>query len=99
MSAVDPAKSPSITTGRLAAVCISAISSGDGVSTVISQVPAVSCIHPPRFEIVEAIHRLRNSGDCNGSKPVARLSAPASGAGTGGGLGVGENGMTDGFER
>jgi hypothetical protein len=63
------------------------------VSTVISQVPAVSCIHPPRFEIVEAIHRLRNSGDLSGSKPVACPSLGGFSAGTGGGLGVGEKGM------
>ena len=95
MSAVAPARRPSITTGRLAAVCISAISSGDGVSTGISHVPAVSCIQPPRFEIVEAIHSLRKSADCNGSKPVVCFSITVSGAGTGGGLGVGENGMND----
>ena len=93
MSAVAPASSPRTKTGRLAAVCIRAISSGDGVSNVISQVPAVSCIQPPRFEIVEAIHRLRKSGDRSGSKPVERRSAVESSSGMGGGLGVGERGM------
>ena len=58
MSAVAPAKRPSITTGKLAAVCIRAMSNGDGVSTVISQVPAVSCIQPPRLETVEADPKL-----------------------------------------
>ncbi len=47
MSAVAPASSPRTTTGRLAAVCISAISSGEVVSAVISHVPAVSCIQLP----------------------------------------------------
>src|ERR1700749_3509171 len=93
MSAVAPASSPRIKTGRLAAVCIRAIRSGDGVSKVISQVPAVSCIQPPRFEIVEAIHKLRKSEDRSGSKPDERRSAVESSSGMGGGLGVGERGM------
>jgi len=93
ISAVAPASSPRTKTGRLAAVCIRAISNGDGVSKVISQVPAVSCIQPPRFEIVEAIHRLRKSEDRKGSKPEVRRSLAELSSGTGGGLGVGEKGM------
>ena len=82
MSAVAPASRPSSTTGRLAAVCISAISSGDGVSTVISQVPAVSCIQPPRFEMVDATQSLRNSGARSGSNPVGGFSGCGFAAGT-----------------
>ena len=48
---------------------MSAMSSGEVVSTVINQVPAVSCIQPPRLETVEAIQSLRKSGDWSGSKP------------------------------
>src|SRR6185312_169204 len=70
MSAVAPASSPRNSTGRLAAVCISAISSGEVVRIAISQVPAVSCIQVPRLETVEAIQRSRNSGIRRGSKPV-----------------------------
>ena len=93
MSAVAPAKRPSITTGRLAAVCISAMSSGEGVSTVISQVPAVSCIQPPRLETVEATQSLRKIGDWSGSKPVACFSDGGAGTGSAGGLGVLAKGM------
>ena len=67
MSAVAPASNPRNNTGKLAAVCINAISSGDVVSTVISQVPAVSCIHVPRLDTVDATHRSRNSGIFSGS--------------------------------
>jgi len=45
-----------------AAVCIKAISKGDDVSDVISQVPAVSCIQEPVLEMTDASSRLRNSG-------------------------------------
>ena len=71
MSAVAPASSPSSSTGADAAACISAISSGEVVSTVISQVPAVSCIQVPTEETVEAIQRSRNSGMPSGAKPVS----------------------------
>src|SRR5579875_1476847 len=67
MSAVAPASSPRNSTGKLAAVCISAISSGDVVNTVISHVPAVSCIHVPTLDTVDAIQRSRNSGNCSGA--------------------------------
>ena len=70
ISAVAPASSPSISTGKLAAVCISAINSGDEVRAVISHVPAVSCIHVPIEETVLAIHRSRNSGIFSGAKPL-----------------------------
>jgi hypothetical protein len=67
MSAVAPASSPRNNTGKLAAVCINAISSGDVVSTVISHVPAVSCIHVPRLDTVDAIQRSLKSGILSGS--------------------------------
>src|ERR1700730_18767117 len=70
MSAVAPASKPRRSTGRLAAVCISAISRGEEVSEVISHVPAVSCIHVPIEETVLAIQRSRNSGILRGAKPV-----------------------------
>src|ERR1700736_6876634 len=70
ISAVAPASRPSRSTGRLAAVCINAISSGEAVSEVISQVPAVSCLHVPIEETVLAIQRSRNSGILRGAKPV-----------------------------
>ena len=46
------------------------MSSGEPVSEVISQVPAVSCIHVPIEEIVEAIQRSRNRRIRNGAKPL-----------------------------
>jgi len=51
-------------TGSEAAVCMRAMRSGEVVREVISQVPAVSCIHVPTEEMVEAIQRLRS-----GAKP------------------------------
>jgi hypothetical protein len=81
ISAVAPAGSPSSNTGRLAAVCMSAISSGEPVSTVISQVPAVSCIQLPRLDTTDAMVRFRNSGRRSGAHPegvtvcVAELKA------------------------
>ena len=104
MSAVAPASSPSMTTGRLAAVCIRAIKSGEGVRTVINQVPAVSCIQPPRFEMVAAIQSFRKRGAFSGSKPVecssgapagscTRSAASGSPADPGDGLGGLEKGM------
>src|ERR1700733_4512530 len=70
MSAVAPASSPSSSTGRLAAVCIRAISNGDVVSEVINHVPAVSCIHVPTDETVLAIQRSRNRAIFNGANPL-----------------------------
>ena len=74
MSAVAPAGSPRKSTGRLAAVCMSAISRGDAVSAVISQVPAVSCIQLPRLETREAIQRLRKRGRRSGAHPEGESS-------------------------
>ena len=68
MSAVAPASRPSSSTGMLAAVCMRAMSSGEVVSTVISQVPAVSCIQVPTEETVEASQRSRKSGMRSGAK-------------------------------
>src|ERR1700733_7337546 len=88
MSAVAPASSPSSSTGRLAAVCISAISKGDAVNAVISHVPAVSCIHVPTDEIVLAIHRSRNSAIFNGANPLG-FGAGVVGVGALGGVSKG----------
>ena len=68
-SAVAPARSPRSRTGREAAVCMRAMSSGEAVREVINQVPAVSCIQVPREETVEAIQRSRKSGMRRGAKP------------------------------
>jgi hypothetical protein len=70
MSAVAPARRPTISTGSEAAVCISAISSGEAVNEVISQVPAVSCIQVPIEEIVEATQRSRKRRMRSGAKPL-----------------------------
>ena len=77
MSAVAPARSPSNSTGRLAAVCINAISRGDAVSEVISHVPAVSCIHVPTEETVLAIQRSRKSAILSGPNPLGLGEATA----------------------
>jgi hypothetical protein len=68
MSAVAPAGSPSSSTGRLAAVCISAISKGELVSAVINHAPAVSCIQLPVLEMTDAMSRFRNNGRRNGDQ-------------------------------
>jgi hypothetical protein len=47
-----------------------AINSGETVSEVISHVPAVSCIHVPMAETVDAIQRSRNSEIRSGAKPL-----------------------------
>jgi hypothetical protein len=60
--------------GRVVAVCISAIITGDEVSDVISQPAPASCIHVPIFEVSEASHRARKSGCCNG-RQVDALTA------------------------
>ena len=82
MSAVAPARRPKRRTGRLAAVCMRAMSSGDAVREVISQVPAVSCIQVPTEEMVLAIQRSRKRGIWSGPKPVAeRVGVTACSAG------------------
>ena len=70
MSAVAPARRPSRRTGRLAAVCMRAMSRGEAVRDVMSQVPAVSCIQVPRLEMVLAIQRSRKSGMRKGANPL-----------------------------
>ncbi len=75
MSAIAPAGNPKSSTGRLAAVCISAMSSGEAVSAVISHVPAVSCIQPPVLDTREASRRLRNRGRRNGAQTEVSSSA------------------------
>ena len=68
MSAMAPAGNPNSNTGRLAAVCMSAMSSGEEVSAVINHVPAVSCIQLPVLEIMEAHSRFRKRGRRNGTQ-------------------------------
>src|ERR1700733_7301208 len=79
ISAVAPASNPSRSTGKLAAVCINAISNGDAVSEVINHVPAVSCIHVPTDETVLAIQRSRKSGIFRGVKPLGLGATATSG--------------------
>ena len=47
--------------GRLAAVCMRATNSGEGVSEVISQATPTPCIHVPTLEAIEAIQIERKS--------------------------------------
>jgi hypothetical protein len=54
ISAIAPAGNANGSTGRLAAVWMSAIRNGDCVEAVINHVPAVSCIQPPVFELMDA---------------------------------------------
>ena len=68
MSASAPAGNPSNRTGKLAAVCISAMGSGEAVSVVISHVPAVSCIQLPVSETMDAITRYRKTGRRSGNQ-------------------------------
>ena len=81
MSAVAPASRPKKRTGRDAAVCMRAMSRGEVVRTVMSQVPAVSCIQVPTEEMVEAIQRSRKSGMRRGAKPEERAGGVDSAAG------------------
>jgi hypothetical protein len=55
MSARALAGRPSMKMGRLAAVCMSATSRGEGVSEVISQAVPTLCIQVPMLETIEAI--------------------------------------------
>src|SRR5262245_33708947 len=70
MSAIAPEGRPKASTGRLAAVCISAMRKGDDVMTAISHVAAVSCIHVPTFDTIDASQRLRNDGCRSGLSAV-----------------------------
>ena len=81
-SAVAPASRPSSSTGADAAVCMRAMSSGEPVSAVISQVPAVSCIQVPTDEMVEAIQRSRKRGMRSGAKPEVTAGGVASAEGS-----------------
>jgi hypothetical protein len=59
-----------------------AMSRGEAVRAVMSQVPAVSCIQVPREEMVDAIQRSRNSGMWRGPKPEGeRVGVTACSAG------------------
>ena len=66
MSARAPDGSPSKNTGRLVAVCISAMNTGEGVSVVINQTPPTFCIHTPRLAASEAIQSARKTGTSSG---------------------------------
>jgi hypothetical protein len=68
MSAAAPAGTPRNSTGKVAAVCMSAMSKGERVKAVISQVAAVSCIQLPVFDRMEANKRLRKRGRRNGAQ-------------------------------
>src|SRR5205807_2312835 len=52
--------------GRVVATCTSETISGEGVSNVINQAAAESCIHVPMLETTSEIHSARNSGRRNG---------------------------------
>jgi hypothetical protein len=59
-----------------------AMSRGEAVRAVMSQVPAVSCIQVPREETVEAIQRSRKRGIRRGANPEGvRVGGTASAAG------------------
>src|SRR5207245_2592683 len=71
---------PSKKTGRLVAVCISAISTGDGERVVISHTPLTFCIHTPRLATIQAIQSTRKTGTSSGlhnNECTARLSSIA----------------------
>ena len=66
---------PATKMGRLVAVCISATSTGEGVSSVMSQAPPTFCIHVPMYETTDAVQSARNSESASGSSAdVARPS-------------------------
>ena len=83
MSAVAPASRPRTSTGREAAVCMRAMSSGEAVREVMSQVPAVSCIQVPTEETVLAIQRSRKRRMRRGAKPEG-CGVEAAGGASGG---------------
>src|SRR5208283_3199625 len=66
MSARAPAGKASSISGKLSAASTSATIDGDGESEVINQPAPTSCIHPPTFETMVAIHKLRKSAFCSG---------------------------------
>ena len=53
-------------TGRLVAVCISATSSGEGVSEVISQAAPTLCIQVPMLDVIAAIQTARKAARRSG---------------------------------
>jgi Transmembrane secretion effector len=81
-SASAPAGKASRKKGRLAAVCMSATSSGECDSVVISHAPAAWCIHVPRFETSEASHSRRYSRSRSGlrAKRVGRAAVSSASA-------------------
>src|SRR5256885_3489362 len=66
ISASAPAGRASRNSGRVVATCTSETISGEGVSNVINQAAAESCIHVPMLETTSEIHSARNSGRRNG---------------------------------
>src|SRR4030088_3507629 len=66
ISARAPPGRASRNSGSVVAACTSETISGDGVSNVISQAAAESCIHVPMLETTSEIHSARNNGRRNG---------------------------------
>src|ERR1041384_671555 len=66
MSARAPAGRASRNSGSVVATCTSETISGEGVSNVINQAAAESCIHVPMLETTSEIHSARNNGRRNG---------------------------------
>lgn len=75
MSANAPLGMPSKKTGKLAAVCTSAIQMGLVVSEVIIQAAATSFIHMHTLAISHVVHSMRKTGCLNGASGDRSLSA------------------------
>jgi hypothetical protein len=56
---------------------MSATMNVDGVSVVMSQVAAVSCIQLPTLLATVAIQRVRNTGRASGAQAARRAAGPA----------------------
>ena len=52
--------------GRPVAVCMRATRMGEGTNEVISHTAPTPCLHVPRFEATDTIHRARKRGCCSG---------------------------------
>src|SRR6476620_8003703 len=61
MPLLDTAGRPTRKTGRLAAVCMRATNSGEGVSEVISQAAPTLCIQVPMLDVIAAIQTARKT--------------------------------------
>src|SRR5262245_32339717 len=71
-SAKAPEGTARRTTGKLPAVSTNVTKSVEVVREVISQASPTSCIKPPTFEAIAAIHSARKSGSCNGAHTDAK---------------------------